>query len=369
MILQVNKLRSKLIRIIISWFGERSILKEIMNDKTEFLLPGRYIICGKEQRMLYLKESKAVGFIDSNQRHLVRNGYRQNIIKLLSKKVAGEVFSIIIKKNTETIFHVSLLMRTKKNDIRIFDFSQMKIVNFVSDENNLRLRAESYQVFYKYFTIPQQAFDFTRLQYVEELIDFRPYSTWSISEKIRCIEIITEQYKAYITHCRTQNKCSLTLVEITKRFQNMCNIPRELMEKIISIFERQPEDMNNRFILIKSHGDLTINNVLLAGDKYFIIDWEDTGDYVFFYDFYNLLFMEKFLSNNDYFINLFVTENLNYLQNIIFNAAGLEYQAEWKTLYIIIYFLFGIEKQILHGEIPDKLIIDYLSKIVESYLT
>ena len=117
--------------------------------------------------------------------------------------------------------------------------------------------------------------------------------------------------------------------------------------------------------MINSHGDLVFDNILISDDGITIIDWEDTGVFPFYYDFFNLMIMEEIFQNNSTFSNQLINGDMDYLLEDIFHAAGIDYHPEHIRAYIIIYLVQRLARQKKYSEGKSAIILDYLSKIVE----
>lgn len=95
---------------------------------------------------------------------------------------------------------------------------------------------------------------------------------------------------------------------------------------------------------IKCHGDTKFDNILLEKNNFYIIDWEFYGDYIFYYDFMNLIINEALDEDNYVYLNRFLNDDFDDILRKLFNAVGITYKADKKKCYIVLYLMERVTK-------------------------
>ena len=87
------------------------------------------------------------------------------------------------------------------------------------------------------------------------------------------------------------------------------------------------------------HCDLHFGNTLVDSNSIYLIDFENVREDVFFYDLFNILFVEYIDKDNPYFIEEYFKENseVDDLFKQSFQAVGEELEERNKVLYFVVF--------------------------------
>ena len=102
----------------------RQIKKFIIANK-QFLISGKYAVSYDGKRIVYLKSDKTVKFIKMNNSQITRNrNDKRNIYLNRFKEIFSRLLMIRINNYNHQNFFGSLVIITRTNDIKIFDFKK-----------------------------------------------------------------------------------------------------------------------------------------------------------------------------------------------------------------------------------------------------
>lgn len=336
---------------------ERKELKEIMLPKRDYLISGQYSIIRRVKLCAYLEHERAVKFLENNTSHLIRNNQENKVnIKSILNNFISDRYKIKIKNNSCNTFHGSLVMVTKNNDLKIFDFVNNRVINFIKDTSKYMKIKNSYNIFNRYFDIPIISFCDQEISYFEKYIEFKPYNNWSEEEKDNAFKVIFDNYKDYFINCGEVDFDRVSLKSILDDFKNSIN-HRELVGKIYE-YMTSNNYITEQLTKVILHGDINFYNILYSNSKYIFIDWEYSDKHVFFYDFFNLIFVECAYQNNaSYLRNFFNGTYDKYFSNI-FKVLKIDYNSSNRMYYFMVYIMEMILKSrnIMHySELKDVL--------------
>lgn len=322
---------SKLIRYFTRAISERTVLKKIIKDNQKFLMPGKYRVTATNgKKIIYLNDNLTENFLKNNVMHLSKQ--KPAYLKVIIKGVVRNLLTISNSKNMSSEdFKGSLLMITRNHDIRIFDFMEKRSLVILTNKAKLRKLYSNYEEFSKYFSIPKTCFNLEKLSYTEEYLEFTPYNLWGLSDKERVVKEIFSSYKKYFEATKKIKKSATLKTEhLFYEFQkkvdhrSLVNLIREILIKTTHNETRWP--------LVNQHGDLGYHNILLSKSNCYIIDWEDSNEYVFFYDILNYFYTSR---NMDCYFRGEIDDKLSEL----FQIFNMDYDRESRMLYFIVFIM------------------------------
>lgn len=286
------------------------------------------IICNLES---YL--SHGTYQFDNEFRFLSKISKKNNPI--VKDKIMDDEY-IKIKKGSGNIFQGEILWFCINGDIKIF--SDFETLTLCKNEKNYLAKIENYKYFSKYFDLPKlKESDDKKYQLIEEFIHFQKITKEDTKFILKSI------YKDYILYLKIikENSC-----EIFRSLNNLIESNRNPINK--SQFEEicnyiGVELFSKKFPYIKLHGDLWTDNILLTDTnnskslKY--IDWDESGTYIFFYDFFKFIWNEFDVNGrHDYYQRYMNNEFNQYLEDI-FSIFKVEFKSSLKQDYFCMFIL------------------------------
>lgn len=258
--------------------------------------------------------------------------------KAFSATIMNQVNKVTIKNTSTKSLQGSILMITARNNVKIFDTKSKKVIVFINNTHDFYSFKSTYDYFNKYYKNPILYFNDKEQFYVEKLIKYKPLNLWNSSDKEQAI------YTVYNNILTQLNDIDLSLVKSTVVQEMLNDLSYNIGNEnlvFIKIDSMIPSNRHNdSWPVIPCHGDIHFNNMLLdhKGD-FFFIDWEDHQSLIFFYDFFNCMFVESIWHNNNYFLMRYLGGHYDYLLNFLFNNASLNYNKQNKKYYISLYLM------------------------------
>ena len=270
---------------------------------------------------------------DDEFRFLCKTSKKNNPI-VKDKRINNEY--IEIKKENSKIFQGDILWFCINGDIKIFsDFETLTLCN---NKNNYIAKIENHKYFSKYFDLPKlKTSDDKTYQLIEEFIHFRKIIQSDTTFILKTI------YKDYIRYFKImKEKPCLDFRSLNNLIESNKNpINNTQFEQVCNYINA--ELFNKKFPYIKLHGDLWTGNILLTDTcnntslKY--IDWDESGTYIFFYDFFKFMWNEFDVNDRyDYYQRYMNNEFDQYLDDI-FSIFKVEFNSLLKRDYFCMFIL------------------------------
>lgn len=351
---------------MLSPFNKFKNLKSKLNETKEslvkrgaYLRPGTYRMTLTGKPVVYLPTEETNQFIQKNLQHMSRQSkelslpfthkVKEKLTRLLRFKIIDEA------SGTGT-----LVMFSRDNDMKVFDFSKEIVTTFLEDEAEYALIKKNFEQFQAYFPMTMNRYLDEELAYEEKYLDFIPYRDWKTEERRQCIERLTAYYESYIE--TEQETTYQSMEELLTTFKEKVH-NEELIKEVEGLLVGQEDLSHLNFKVLAQHGDLNFNNILLYDEQYYIIDWEDVGEYLFYYDLLNCLFVEAAFSDDFSYINAYIAGELDELFTAIFKAAHMSYDPKQKKVYLAAYICMRMTEFELdvHASIIDNIYEKYLN--------
>lgn len=317
---------------------EKKQVENFIDKNHAFLKPGRYYLIQGDKTIAYLSdtdEKQLVNKITNVSTKNIDSVY--SITKLTLKRVVGVIFSVRNASKHES-FGGSLIMLTYDGDVKVFSFSEKKVMTFLNDKEKYYAIKEANLKLSGYFKTSILKFTDPELCYVEKYIDYNEYSNWSLKEKDRAIETIFHGYSSYFQTFNPKKVAVVTVGSIISVFKENVN-NSEINSYIDKYFF---EDIYNLEIpLVNLHGDLNINNILLNEADYYLIDFERFGKLPFFYDVMNF-FCTGLPSYDYYYFDHFFKGKYDVYLSDLFKKLGVDYNFLSKEQYTILFVIYRI---------------------------
>ncbi len=324
----------KYFEYIIRIIKEAKEVKKTLLENQKYLKPGKYKVNTAYKKIGYISSKDSLDFLEKNKFHLQReNGFFYKT-KLIIRKSIETFFHVKIKNDNE--YNATLLMITNNNDLKLFDFEKQIIYNVFFDKILYEKIKEAYNTFGDFFNIPLLRCIDEQQIIIEKYIEFIPFQQLKKEQDNEAIKEIFENYYNYFL---SLNKNKIKWIKVQNLIkcleQSIDKNNKHLIEKLIDKIPKK--NYNDKFPIVKCNGDMVFNNILYNNEKYCFIDWEYTKEFIFFYDFFNIITLEAYTGNYKY-LNYYFSGKYDEHFNKIFNIFNIDFND--KQYYLDLFVLF-----------------------------
>ena len=325
--------RIKPVYYFISRYRQRKHIKKILYENSEYLVSGKYYIKGGSKRIAYLDNKRTTDFILKNNLHVIRKtGREESLLMKLFRFLLNRLSVIKVNNKSEPVFPGEFVMFTRNHDFKIFSFTDRRVITFVKESEDYLKIKETVGFFKEMFPVTITEFHDGRQAYTEKYIDFLPYNRWSKKQKSDVMHHIFLAYERYFKgigdkkYIRTKNLFDDYIKETGSD---------NLIYSAYEIFDY--EDLERKWPLARSHGDLGFNNILLSGDKIYFIDWEESREHIFFYDLFNIIFFECYYYKDYSLLDWYIKGYYDYYFKKLFNHMNIRFHSEDRIKYFAVF--------------------------------
>lgn len=289
-------------------------------------------------------------YLQEGDWYLVRYGL---ILELANKKEAKKKIKqqklniksmlcrfIFGKKNIrhsvrQNIFCGNTMILSTHQNIKIFDYS-LKEVLFLPNEAKKEVIIKNLEYFQKYInttTLRIESFGI-----FEKYIVGYPRNEWSHNVLLDVYCNILQDFSEYF---RKLGNCGCDC-NIIRKNTDKCNSID--IRKLISDIKKDIE-----FLLdlpcIYCHGDLHFRNCLYDKECVYYIDFEDSRYDVFFYDFFNIMYVDIIENDDYYLLNMYLEKNDLILTNFkkAFAWLNVDFNEDDMIKYLKLFLLSRID--------------------------
>lgn len=347
---------NKVIDFMINMYKERQHIKTILTNNKKYLVSGNYYIAGGSKRVAYLNSYSSTDFITKNNVHVIRKTATNEIIYKKFLKYILHKFSVIkvIGKDQKLNFAGEVVMFTRANDFKVFDFYNHKVMTFVKEKDHYFKIKDTIHVFKGKFPITIIDFNDIEQAYIEDYIDFVPYQDWSHQERRSVLNNIFRYYENYFKQTTFSNLNYVSTKSLIDLFIKDIS-SNNLLEDIYKILDY--EDLAINWPMLRLHGDLGFNNILLSSNRIFFIDWEDSRDHIFFYDLLNIIFFEYVFHNDESYLEKYINGYYDDILKILFELMNIRFSSQKKLNYFAIFLIERVisEKRMNYPHLPNMI--------------
>jgi thiamine kinase-like enzyme len=357
-----------MLRKIRSYFKGKKELIDSFHDNASYMSVGTYVF---DDSINYLVMDEP-GTKKRTFELLQRDYYRKSFIRLFVYVMRNTLFRGSIMNQPEdgmvdnfsgTVF-LPVGSSNGYKDKKIFDLVQKKVLTLFGEKADFMSVLSNYEYFNDFFQLAKIVWsDEKKLLIMEELIISVPKNTWKMDDYLFVMVDVFECYFDYLSFCYSKHKFNqVTVNEI------VISLPDD--PEITYIGNQiNNELLHMKIPKIKLHGDLwSANTLLTKADKKQItyIDWEFSRELPFFYDFFNMMWLEFYMYNNDLYIKKYVNGEFDRPFIKIFALFDIPFKSEYRLAYFAIYFLIFYKERLILFEAKDRLTyIDQYKRLME----
>ncbi|GAK05951.1 hypothetical protein JCM19037_4491 [Geomicrobium sp. JCM 19037] len=309
----------------------------------KYLEDGTYYF-GDEKRMIYK---------DERRHHPV-----------VSAKMTTVNESLEITGEGEKQFLGSILWFSSNGDCKLFSADEVLTVSCSRDTYDRKLANTAH--FSQYFRTPPII-----ARNEEEKTIVEPYIEPTLraqSHKKAILNTIFTDYADYFTSIKGDTRLTKqTMNELLERSEN--RVHRPIFQHIIALIDESLFDVN--FSYIPLHGDLWTDNLLITEDQsgekeVWYIDYDTSGQYVFFYDFFKFMWNEFDVNNDDSSVIAYLHGEYDDYFARVFRVFNLNYDPTLRASYFGYFFLNYLldETSMLPFEVKRGEMIDFEKKLL-----
>lgn len=237
-----------------------------------------------------------------------------------------------------TLFNGDLMMLVNNDDLKIFNYSENTLITIISETKRYERINQNIEKFSQYFNTTYIKKDNKEKLIVERIINFKPSQDYTECDIENFFNIFFKSLEKTIQVEVTEKTKSVTTKELLNNFEEKIADN----EFVAEVKEMIPSNTcNDKWPIIPCHGDIKFDNVLLEDEVFYFIDWEATGDHLFFHDFIGFIFRKAV--NADYkYLNRYLTGFYDEKLDDLFNASSAKYNCEKREYYLALYIINNI---------------------------
>lgn len=342
-----------MISTLYSFFKEK---KEVI---AEFNIYSRYMSCGS-----YVFDN-TITFITLDEYHtrkrsaeILRNIYKNNktrgyFVLLLKKLKYKKQFKVSEHNRAFKDFKGTIFYSTKSCN-KIFDLSSNKVLSIYLNKSDYKSFLDSHKYFKEHFPLPNILVNnVEERSIIEELILFQPNRLWLKEDYLYVIEDIFKRYITYAAACIDEGKYHV--ISLTDYIKIYDSTNDKYISEIRSKIPNKLLEM--QLPTLRLHGDLWTTNILIQkseNSSIYYIDWEFSQELLFFYDFFNLMWVEVYNNNNYVFLENYIKGMYDHYFKAFFSIFNLKYEPKYRVEYFHVFFLQFYLVRLVNSRQKDK---------------
>lgn len=298
------------------------------------------------------------------QGFLLKNNQQDIATKLNEAEKRSLQMSLEISNAQPKKFSGNIMWFCSNGDIKIFSNSETLIL--CSSKNNYLQKINNYDYFSPFFQMPELVYrDDANYVLIEKFIDFKNKTD---QDDDFILNTIYQDYTNYFSNMLRGSAANYqTLNDLLLKSSSAIHIKE--FENIVNAIDHKLLQM--KFPFFKLHGDLWTANILLEKQRatnkaLWYIDWDTSGEYIFFYDFFKFMWNELDVNHNYIYYEKYLRGEFDQKFKEIFSMFQLEFQPEHKKSYFLMFFLnFLLEDSgVMKYEIKRYELADFQRKVV-----
>jgi len=242
-----------------------------------------------------------------------------------------------VKNDKHKLFRGKIMWFCSSGDIKVFSKSETLII--CNNKENYLNKVENYEYFSRFFKTPTLIYkDDDKYQLIEKYIDFQRKSNQDIPF---ILKKIYDDYTNYFSTINRESRLAYyTLNNLLKNSSNAIQVKH--VKHVFDNIDTQLFDIE--FPFIRLHGDLWTENILLEKEKnessaLWYIDWDESGDNIFFYDFFKFMWNELDVNGRYEYYECYLNGEFDNHFKKVFDIFQLEFHPEFKQDYFCMFIL------------------------------
>ncbi len=264
-----------------------------------------------------------------------------------SKKKIKALKSIESNKDTSK-YHAQVVMSTNKG-YRFFNYDEGTTLHIFSTETEFTTYQRVKNEFTLFFKVP--IIEISNHFSVDKIINNKPRYLWSALETSKNFYMVFDRYIKYLS---TANNRITNIRRWAERYPFTSNLHfKQLIDSVI-VDVKPLSDIR----LVYSHGDMHFGNILYDGNDIYLTDFERAGDEAFFYDIFNIVYVEYTDWHNDEFLASYLRKDGIIMDcfSRLFHAVGLSFDERLIIRYFELFLLLRFINDIADIAFTDGMI-------------
>lgn len=259
---------------------------------------------------------------------------------------------------SESEFKGSILWFCMSGDIKIF--SDNHVLTLCQNQENYDMKLTNYKYFSTYFPLPKIIHQSdNQQQFVEERI----VSDQCDLDKTKLQARIYQDYYQYFQ--KLMKNQTLSYRSVQQMLDNATIDWSPWIEPSIQSIPKSLQEM--KFPKVKLHGDLWTANIIVDKQDIWYINWDESDDYLFFYDFFKMMWNEADVHGEHGYLDTYLARDWHADFTKIFKLFNLNFETEHRLAYFYLFFLNFLLESNLPIEVKKLEWTDFQRKISALY--
>lgn len=277
-----------------------------------------------------------------------RTNFKKKIIKYLvytgKIKINGSLSS---KEFSGTLYFFS----NNGNEEKVFDFENKKVKLLYHDSSDYEFKIDSHDYFKKYFNVPS-------IEVKEnEIIDERLIVFNNNLDDTKML--LTSSFNSYLEYFKRLDIKNLDYFNIGKELlsQELTSREKIFFKLIINFKAEIPQ--------VRMHGDFRRHNILVEKEtaNQYIIDWEFSKHYFFFYDLFHFIYHDTINDESSELLSNYFSGKYDSYLFEIFSIFKIKFDVDQKRQY---FYIFLFEHYMKKGK-RDCMLLEKYEKLLQRY--
>lgn len=268
-----------------------------------------------------------------------------SMIGMDEKKARLRALHIRAGKDNKSKYQAQVVMSTN-NGYRFFNYDDRTTLHFFSDEKERLIYQRVSHVFSPEFNVPIK--EITDSYSVDSIIDNKPRRYWSEIEIKNNFYKLFEKYNRYLFSSIVKK---VSLKEWVNRYSFSSNV---ILNQLIGEVMEDVRPLTN-ISLVFSHGDMHFGNIFYKEDEIYLSDFERSGEEVFFFDIFNVIYVEYIDWHNEAFLKSYLMKDekiIGYFKEL-FRSVGKTFDISLSKKYFELFLLFRLINDLADREKKD----------------
>ena len=318
--------KGSILNYIKNRFKETNKIKSEISTKTQFYKAGKYKTIRLGKTIIY-RDHSAQNFIKGIAKDLPTSF---PILKLYIKQLIAMFFTIEINNKAPSDIQGDFALLTQNENMKIFDIDNQKVFHFIKEPTEYSKIKTSYDTFKKFFNLAIIDFDDTKQLVVENLVEFSEASYKNPEFQNQIFKKVLNDFNVYLQDCSNNGKIEmLTYYERWKVSDDL----KAILLKWETLYNINLKDKIWPYVYC--HGDFWRDNVLVNKNEYYLIDWEWSDNYIFFYDLFTFMILQAIHQKDFTLIDTYLKGGFDQEFTNIFSIMNMVYHTEKKLAYLL----------------------------------